>query len=111
MTFSRKAYSNFSDVKAPEDFTDLNGDGRCNAGEPFEDVNGNRAWDADRGKAGGGGARDAVLYTVRVSYPRAFPIYRFIGMSDTQVVESSTVLRNQPYDKQAAVTPTIGNCA
>ena len=110
VTFTRKAYSNFSSVRRPEDFTDLNGDGLCNAGEPFEDVNGNKSWDADRGKSGGGGARDAVLYTVRVAYPRAFPISRFIGISETQVVESSTVLRNQPWDDQQVVTPTVGNC-
>src|SRR5690606_31483836 len=70
--FDRRAYIDFSDVERPEDFNDLNGDGVCNDGEPFEDVNGNGTWDTDRGKADMGGARDAVLYTATVTYPRAF---------------------------------------
>ncbi len=109
LTFDRKAYANFSDVSSPEDYSDLNGNGVCDNGEPFEDVNGNKAWDRDRGKSGGGGARDAVLYTVRVSYPRAFPIGRFIGLADTHQLETSTVLRNQPWDQQETAT-TVRNC-
>ena len=109
LAFARKAYTNFADVGAPEDFSDLNGDNLCNDGEPFEDANGNGSWDTDRGKSGGGGARDAVLYTVTVSYPRAVPIADFIGVSDTHQVESSTVLRNQPWDDQD-VEAKLGNC-
>ncbi|MGX7895195.1 TadE/TadG family type IV pilus assembly protein [Tsuneonella sp. HG222] len=110
VTFERKAYSNFSDVRSPEDFSDLNGNGACDAGEPFEDVNGNNSWDMDRGRSGGGGARDAVLYTVRVSYPRAFPIGALIGLSETHQTQSSAVLRNQPYADQNVSAPTLGNC-
>ena len=109
VTFERKAYSSFSDVGRPEDFSDLNGNGACDAGEPFEDVNGNKRWDADRAKAGGGGARDAVLYTVSVSYHRAFPIAKFIGVSDMHEMQSATVLRNQPWDEQDTAV-TVGNC-
>lgn len=109
VTFERKAYSSFSDVRSPEDFSDLNGDGQCNNGEPFEDVNGNRSWDSDRGRSGNGGARDAVLYTVRVSYPRAFPIGRFINLPETHEMESSTVLRNQPFGDQQ-ISASLGNC-
>ena len=64
-TFSRRAYSSFSDVHRAEDFTDIDKNGTCNDGEPFEDANGNGQWDEDRGVGGGGGARDAVLYVVR----------------------------------------------
>ena len=109
VTFDRKAYTSFSDVGAPEDFTDLNGDGVCNNGEPFEDVNGNAFWDADRGKSGGGGARDAVLYTVSVSYPRAFPVGKFIGVSNTHEMQSQTVLRNQPWSEQETAVK-VSNC-
>ena len=109
VTFDRKAYVSFSEVGAPEDFTDLNGDGICNNGEPFEDANGNGNWDADRGRSGGGGARDAVLYTVNVSYPRAFPLARFIGVSDTHEAQSQTVLRNQPWGDQDT-NVKVGNC-
>ena len=100
LSFNRQAYTNFSDVSEPEDFTDVNGDGICSDGEPFEDVNGNDSWDADRGIDGFGGARDAVLYTVSVEYPRLFPVANLIGLSPTFTTESVTVLRNQPFGMQ-----------
>lgn len=109
VTFERKSYTNFSDVGVPEDFTDLNGDGTCNNGEPFEDANNNGTWDLDRGKSGGGGARDAVLYTVSVSYPRAFPLGTFVGIPGTHQMQSQTVLRNQPWDEQDTRV-RVGNC-
>lgn len=110
LNFSRQAYTNFSDVSQPEDFTDIDKDGRCADGEPFEDVNGNGEWDADRGIDGFGGARDAVLYTVRIEYPRLFPIANLIGLPPTFTTETSTVLRNQPYGAQDEVEAAIRNC-
>ena len=98
--FERRAYSDFTDVSRPEDFTDSNGDGICADGEPFEDVNGNGSWDEDRGTDGMGGARDAVLYTVTVTYPRAFPVMGLLGLGETASSRSSTVLRNQPFGEQ-----------
>lgn len=109
ITFTRRAYASFSDVSQPEDYTDTNADDICNNGEPFEDANRNGTWDADRGSAGQGGARDAVLYTVRISYPRPFPIAQLIGQSGTFSMRSQTVLRNQPYNLQTVET-TTGNC-
>ena len=79
-------------------------------GEPFEDANGNGQWDADRGRSGFGGARDAVLYSVNVEYDRFFPIARFIGVSETMDMTVSTVLRNQPYGLQDSGAPAVGNC-
>ncbi|MFZ1743147.1 MAG: TadE/TadG family type IV pilus assembly protein [Pontixanthobacter sp.] len=97
MTASRKAYANFTGVRQPEEFTDVNGDLACNDGEPFEDANQNGIWDPDQGEAGLGGARDAVLYEVTIFYPRAFPIAPFIGISPYQQTTVTAVLRNQPY--------------
>lgn len=108
--FDRKAYASFSNVAQPEDFTDSNSDGICNNNEAYEDANGNNTWDADRGRSGFGGARDAVLYTVTVSYDRAFPIYKFIGVSDQISTESATVLRNQPWNIQNTSPPPVRNC-
>lgn len=111
LSFQRKAYTSFADVARPEDFADADGDGACNNGEAFEDVNGNGNWDADRGSAGFGGARDAVLYTVNVSYPRLLPIAAMIpGQSSTMTLQTSTVLRNQPFGDQYAAAPKAGNC-
>ena len=109
LSFSRTAYSNFTDVGRPEDFNDLNGDNICNDGEVFEDHNGNGVWDADRGIDGQGSARDAVLYEVTVEYPRAFPLARFIGISETYKTTATTVLRNQPYTA-SEVRDAAGNC-
>lgn len=112
LSFSRKSYTNFADAVRPEDFTDSNANDTCDSNEPFEDANGNGSWDADRGRSGFGGARDAVLYTVTVSYDRFFPVYAFIpGQSQTMSMSASTVLRNQPYGAQStSAAPAIGVC-
>lgn len=109
LTFSRKAYANFSDVGVAEDYTDANTNGVCDDGEAYEDANGNGTWDQDRGTAGLGGARDAVLYTVSMRYSRKFPMASLIGLPETVTNTASTVLRNQPYDLQKSVAK-VGNC-
>lgn len=111
MKFERRSYTSFSDVSRAEDFTDLDGDGACDNGEPFEDANANARWDADRGTIGVGGARDAVLYVVTITYPRAFPVARLIpGQTNDFTMESKTVLRNQPFAAQAIAAASTGNC-
>jgi Flp pilus assembly pilin Flp len=109
LQFARSSYTRFSDVAQPEDFSDLDEDGRCDDGEPFEDANANGQWDRDRGAQGMGGARDAVLYVVTVSYPRAFGVAGLIGLPDTFTTQSTTVLRNQPWGEQVVVARP-GNC-
>lgn len=112
LTFNRRVYSSFTDAGRPEDYSDIDGDGTCNNGEPFEDANGNGAWDRDRGKAGFGGAHDAVLYTVMVNYQRPFPLAGFIpGQTKDFTLSAATVLRNQPYGQQSVnPAPVTGNC-
>jgi hypothetical protein len=97
LTFSRKAYTSYSVIGKAEDFTDINGNQTCDAGEPYEDINANKQWDEDRGVSGLGGARDAVLYEVHVTYPRAFPLYRLVGANPKSSLKARTILRNQPY--------------
>ena len=112
LSFDRKSYANFTDAARPEDYTDVDANGTCNNGEPFEDTNGNGTWDLDPGKTGFGGARDAVLYTVTVTYQRAFPIAGFIpGQTNDFTLSANTVLRNQPYGQaDTPPVPTTGNC-
>lgn len=112
LTFDRKSYASFSRVGRPEDYTDTNTNNTCDNGEPYEDANGNGSWDVDPGAAGFGGARDAVLYTVTVTYPRLVPIAAFVpGMNKNFTLKSSTVLRNQPYGAQSGTkAPTVKNC-
>ncbi|MCW1402598.1 pilus assembly protein [Novosphingobium sp. MW5] len=101
VNFTRSNYTTFSDVSAPEDFTDGNANGRYDSGECFVDQNGNRRWDADRGASGLGGANDVVLYTATVTYASTLPV-RGLGLSPVQTLTSSTTLRNQPYSSQAS---------
>lgn len=108
--FSRTSYTNFNDVSQPEDFTDIDGNGTCSDGEPFEDANANGTWDQDRGNAGQGGARDAVLYVVSVSYRRLFGVARLIGFPEMFTTEATTVVRNQPFGDQM-ITAVAGTCA
>jgi Flp pilus assembly protein TadG len=95
-----------------EPFTDTNGNGRCDAGEPYTDTNFNNTWDADGGNSGQGGAKDTVVLTGSVSYPRLFPIFRFVGMGSTVNLQATTVLVNQPYGDQAQYgsSPPTRNC-
>lgn len=109
LTFARSSYSSFADVSQAEDYSDLNENGQCDDGEPFEDANGNGDWDEDRGAEGMGGARDAVLYEVTVTYPRAFGIAGLIGLPTTFTTRSTTVLRNQPWGEQVSLARP-GNC-
>ncbi|MEJ6008996.1 TadE family protein [Novosphingobium aquae] len=109
MTFQRKSYTNFSNVAKPEDFTDVNNNGSCDLGEVYEDANGNGIWDADRGKTGQGGAKDAVLYSITVTYPRPLAVAKLIGLSENITIKTETVLRNQPYGSQD-VTKLVKNC-
>ncbi len=107
----RVYYQSFTDIGRPEDWTDMNNDGTCNNGEPFEDVNFNGRWDKKPGRGGIGAARDAVLYNVKISYPRLFPIAQLIpGQSKTMQMETQTILRNQPYSAAQQKNPATGNC-
>lgn len=108
-TSKRLSYTNFSQVGDPEVFKDkapLNN--KYDAGECFEDLNGNGKWDSDLGKSGQGGARDAVLYRMTVNYPRLLPMATMLGWSANQTISATTVLRNQPYGDQSI--PVVTKC-
>lgn len=98
-TSSRKSYSSFSNIK-PERFADNNNNGARDAGECFDDVNGNKSWDVDPGSNGQGGADDITVYRMEVTFPRILPMYGMLGWSKDQVISAKTILRNQPYASQ-----------
>jgi len=113
ITITRRFYKTFTRAAAAqaETWTDTNANLRCDAGEPYEDANLNSTWDADGGNAGQGGAKDAVLYTVAVTYNRMFPLYNLVNASKTTRVTAATILKNQPYDEQANYgAPVTRNC-
>ena len=110
---TRRSYRSFAEAKAatPETFNDVDGNGACNGGEAYEDANGNKVWDADGGNEGQGGAKDAVYYTVTITYDSLFPLWKMIGQSQEKTVKASTILRNQPYTAQAPeAAPVWRNC-
>lgn len=110
LEFERTAYKSYVRAQAmAEPFVDSNDNQECDDGELFADENGNGIHDADAGVAGGGGARDVVIYTATLTYDRLFPLAGLLGWDQEVRVASSTVLRNQPFDKQAQARQ--GRCA
>lgn len=109
ITFEKLSHFDFSDIGVPEEVLGGNNDLRCDPGERYVDDNDNGQFDQDRGKDGIGGARDAVLYTVNVSYPRMFGMATLGGLSEEVRLSASTVLRNQPFDEQDRTAP-IRDC-
>jgi Flp pilus assembly protein TadG len=110
----RENYDNYAAI-APEPFTDApyNGqpaDGVCDHGEPYTDVNNNGSWDADPGVTGQGGASDTTKYQMTVTYPTLFPLFRWIGVPNTQTLSATTMLKNQPYATQTTTTPVARSC-
>ncbi len=108
---TRRSYTDFTNAAQSEEFDDIDSNGVCNGGEPYDDSNNNNAWDADRGQADQGGARDAVMYQVNVSYDRAFPLAGLIGLDPQATVRAVMVLRNQPYGMQNTIASGgVRNC-
>jgi Flp pilus assembly protein TadG len=115
VTFRRRFYRTFTAAaaQAAEQFTDTNGDGLCNNNEPFDDRNNNTVRDTDGADSvDHAGARDNVIYTVNISYPRLFPLDRMIGGSGTVSLTAATVLASQPYGDQGSYGAAgVGHCA
>jgi len=103
---TRSAYKTFTQAQArlPED---ANQDGVCSVGETWIDRNFNNTYDADGGSNGQGGAKDVVVFSVDVSYPRLFPTASLIGLPGTVKLNATTVLANQPYGDQTTSTGSL----
>lgn len=112
VTTAAASYYEFSGVSQPEkivgDTVPLNS---YNPGDCFEDVNGNNAYDTDRGRSGTGNADDIVRYSVTITFPRVFPLGTFMGWPNTQTLSANTVLRNQPYAGRNMTTNRISVAA
>lgn len=113
VTVTRRYYKTFSKAAAAlaEEWTEGNGNGRCDNNEPFIDANNNGVWDKDGGDAGQGGAKDVVIVRVEVKYKRIFPTKSLIGLGEDVQLLTDSILANQPYGAQDAYGPaTTGNC-
>lgn len=110
---TRKSYATFAQVGSPEKKIS----GGASPPYCFEDVNANRLWDLDGGKAGLGGADDIVDYKVDVSYPAFFPlIVSTVTKQSRMTISARTTLRNEPFAgntsqsvKTCCVSPAAGN--
>lgn len=110
ITFTKTAFDDFKNVNEREEWTDTDNNGTCNAGEPYQDENNNGVWDIYRGQSGLGTARDVMLYTTNVTYPRLFPMFGMIGLPSNVNLSATTVLRRQPFDQGNNLSPTVRNC-
>ncbi|MEX2455196.1 MAG: TadE/TadG family type IV pilus assembly protein [Rhodospirillaceae bacterium] len=95
-----KVYPSFGDVGKPEPFTDSSpANGVYDAGETFQDINGNGQWDADMGAAGLGGPGDIVLYTIEFDWALLTPLVApLMGDGGKLRLTSSVAVRNEPFD-------------
>ena len=110
IVLQRRNFATFADTRIPEQFTDTNGNGKCDDGEPFEDIDGDGILDADRGRDGIGGARDAVVLTATATYDRLIPIPSLTGLEREVTLRGRTVLRNQPFDAQGKRVAKTSYC-
>ncbi len=96
--FDTQIYSSFQNIGEAEPYTDDNGDGYYDIGEPYDDVNANAQWDSDMGISGSGSAGDIVVYKLSYTWNFMTP---FIGnlLSDdgTMEIVANAVVRNEPF--------------
>lgn len=91
------SYASFADIGKPETFTDLNGNGGWDEGEPYIDANGNNRWDADRGAAGAGDSGQVVIYRVRYTEPPLTDLAAGLLTNPMYRYETRIVVRNEPF--------------
>lgn len=102
-TITKSSYYTFSSIGKPEKLVkDVNGNGKYDPGDCWQDDNGNGVYDTDPGKTGHGGADDVVVYNVTLSIPRIVPMASLIGLPANQTLNVKTTVRNQPFANQAS---------
>ena len=100
-------YYQFSGIGKPEKLiTDVNGNGRYDPGDCWQDLNPNGVYDTTPGEAGIGGADDIIYYKMTVTFPPLVSLGGFIpflGANHTSTL--TTIVRRQPFGAQE--TPAI----
>ncbi|MCC3859719.1 TadE/TadG family type IV pilus assembly protein [Pseudemcibacter aquimaris] len=96
-----KLYDSFANVGKPEPIIDdKNGNGTCDSGDKYTDVNGNKSWDSDMGADGTGGEENIMLMDVSINLKLLFadfvPAFVVDGR-DYIPLSASTVVRNEPF--------------
>lgn len=104
VTFNRVSFSSYARIASPgEPFIDSNSNGVCDNGESYEDSNRNSVRDTVGSAAGFSGAKDAIVYTATATYNRFIPMAGLLGWNSAVSVSSTTMLKIQPFNSQAAV--------
>lgn len=96
LTIQTRVFRNFS-TAYPENFTDVNSNGRYDLGEPYTDRNQNGQWDPAAQIAGTlGGPGDVVAY--RAVFPKKI-LFSFLsgplGLGSRLDITATTVVRNE----------------
>ncbi|MBI1404032.1 MAG: hypothetical protein GC147_12570 [Porphyrobacter sp.] len=90
----------FGNVGTPEPFDDRDGNGAFDPGESFTDINGNGQWDADMGRTGDYGSFGEVVQfsaTFNVASLLPFVAARINGNAGFYPIAAETVVRNEPF--------------
>ncbi len=94
-------YRNFGSVGTAEALTtDVNGNGKYDPGDCWEDSNPNKSFDLSAGQSGVGGADDVVVFDVTMSTPHLFPVMGLFNVPDNFDAKASAMVRTQPYADQ-----------
>ncbi|RST31824.1 pilus assembly protein [Sphingomonas ginkgonis] len=105
--WSVRNYYEFAGIGKPEKLiTDVNGNGKYDPGDCWEDLIPNGAYDTTPGRAGVGGADDIIYYQLTVSFPPFADIGGFLtNLAGNHSTTVTTIVKRQPYAAQA--TPAI----
>ncbi len=90
-----RVYGRFSQI-GDEQYTDNNGNGQYDPGEPFVDRNGDGAWNADGGTPGLGDSNQIVVYRISYDWPWITGLMEPV-MGPTLRLSSAIAVRNEPY--------------
>jgi Flp pilus assembly protein TadG len=111
IVLSIRSYPTFEDVGQGEDFIDTNENGAYDPGETFRDCNGNGIRDEDRGAEGTGGSAQVVVYQIDYDWGLwTTMLAPLMGHNGKLHIRASTVVRNEPWDPDAA-NSTPESCA
>lgn len=108
VTYTRKAYDDFSGVGKPERLTkDVNLNNVWDPGDCHVESNGVSGWQNDRGTSGQGTGDEVVLYTASMQVTRLFPAWKMLGQPQVSTIKAATLLRNQPFGDNYMATGEI----
>lgn len=99
--FKINNFRNFGSVGTAESLvTDVNGNGKYDPGDCWEDSNPNKSFDLSAGQSGVGGADDVVVYDVTMTVPHLFPVMGLFNVDDHFDAKATAMIRTQPYANQ-----------